>query len=129
MRLGMRRIVLAAQARSRERRGTLLPELPQGNDRECGGGSVRAKGADTKGCKFRAVRHGGKTLNEAAIISLAGVIGQLVVAGFFFGQIRQSVANLSERSDRGDRRVDSIELRLNDHTERIARLEGPREEK
>ncbi len=60
----------------------------------------------------------------SAWISLAGVAGQLLVAAFFFGQIRQSVRDLTARGDRGDRRVDTIELRLNDHTERIARLEG-----
>lgn len=59
-----------------------------------------------------------------AWISLTGIVVQLVIAAFYFGQIRQSVRNLDERGDRSDKRVDSIELRLNDHTERIARLEG-----
>lgn len=63
-------------------------------------------------------------MTVAAWISLAGVLGQLLVAAFFFGRIQQNVQNLADRADRGDRRVDTIELRLNDHTERIARLEG-----
>lgn len=60
-------------------------------------------------------------------ISLGGVVAQLLVAAFYFGQIRGDVRNLKERSDRGDARADTIELRLNDHTERIARLEGREE--
>jgi hypothetical protein len=63
-------------------------------------------------------------MTDAAWISLAGVIGQLLVAAFFFGCIRQDVKNLVSRADRVDKRVDAVEARLNDHAERIAALVG-----
>lgn len=67
-------------------------------------------------------------MTAAAWISLGfsslGVLGQLLVAAFFFGRIQQNIRDLVGRADRGDKRVDTIELRLNDHTERIAWLEG-----
>ncbi len=57
-------------------------------------------------------------------IPIFGVVGQLLVGAFFFGTIHQTVRNLVKDGDKTEKRVDSIELRLNDHTERIARLEG-----
>jgi len=57
-------------------------------------------------------------------ISVAGVVGQLVIGGVFLGEIRAGLRDLVKRSDRCDARVDTIELRLNDHTERISYLEG-----
>jgi hypothetical protein len=70
-------------------------------------------------------------MTPSAWISLAGVVGQLLIAVFFFGRTDQKVDNLVERAERTDKlidkvdgRVDTLELRVNDHTERIARLEG-----
>lgn len=70
-------------------------------------------------------------MTVSAIISVLGMLGQLFVAAFFFGQIRQSIRDLAARADRSDsrddradKRVDTIELRLNDHTERIAKIEA-----
>jgi len=59
-----------------------------------------------------------------AWISLGGVLLQVLIGAFFFGRMDQKVTNLIDNHAKTDRRVDSIELRINDHTERIARLEG-----
>lgn len=56
-------------------------------------------------------------------IACGGVLGQLFVGAFFMGAIYQTIKNLAKDGARTEKRVDSIELRLNDHTERLSRIE------
>ena len=63
-------------------------------------------------------------MNSTDWVGVAGVAGQLLVSAFFFGATYQKISGLVRDGDRTDKRVDTIELRLNDHTERIAKLEG-----
>jgi hypothetical protein len=55
---------------------------------------------------------------------LLAVIVQCCAGAYQFGFIRKGVENLVERGDRQDARLDTIDVRLNDHTERIGRIEG-----
>lgn len=57
-------------------------------------------------------------------VAIWGVLLQLLIGAFFFGVTHQNVRSLVKDGDRAEKRMDTIELRLNDHTERIARLEG-----
>jgi len=63
----------------------------------------------------------------AAAAVLLTVAGGLWSAGKDQGEIKSDVKALLSRDERTAHRVDTIELRLNDHTERLARLEGPQE--
>ncbi len=51
-------------------------------------------------------------------------IGAIWKWGRDVGEIKGGIQELLARDERTNKRVDTIELRLNDHTERIARLEG-----
>lgn len=68
-------------------------------------------------------------MNTAAWVAFAGLAFTIAIwiwkSGRDNGEMKAGIRELLNRGDRVDKRVDSIELRLNDHTERIARLEGP----
>ena len=58
-------------------------------------------------------------------VVLAGlIIGGVWKVGIDMGDVKSGVNELLGRDERTNKRVDTIELRLNDHTERIARIEG-----
>jgi len=63
-------------------------------------------------------------MSPSAWVQIGGVFGQLLIGAFFFGATYQKIMSLGKDGARVEKRVDTIELRLNDHTERIARLEG-----
>ncbi len=63
-------------------------------------------------------------MTQDAWITIGGALAQVLIGVFFFGRTYQMIRGISRDGERTDRRVDSIELRLNDHTERIARMEG-----
>jgi len=63
-------------------------------------------------------------MTVAEWIALAGAAGQLIIGAFFFGATYQTIRNLVQSSEKTDKRVDSIEVRVNDHTARIGWLEG-----
>jgi hypothetical protein len=52
------------------------------------------------------------------------VIVQCCAGAYQFGFIRKGVENLVDRGNRTDARLDTVDVRLNDHTERIGRIEG-----
>ena len=60
----------------------------------------------------------------ALAAALMVIVGAAWKQGRDSGEIKAGVKELLTRTDRTDKRVDTIELRINDHTERIARLEG-----
>jgi low affinity Fe/Cu permease len=61
-------------------------------------------------------------------LALGGLIllfvGAVWKQGRDTGEIKAGVQELLGRDERTNKRVDTIELRMNDHTERIARIEG-----
>lgn len=74
-------------------------------------------------------------MNIAEWISLSGLIllfvGGVWKQGSDSGEIKAGVKELLGRAERTDKnvdrvenRVDTLETRMNDHTERIARIEG-----
>ena len=67
-------------------------------------------------------------IGTAALAAWA-TLGAVWKIGFSLGEIRIGVKELLTRDERTSRRVDSIETRVNDHTTRIARLEGREEQR
>ena len=78
-------------------------------------------------------------MNVAEWIALGGLIilfvGAVWKQGSDTGEIKAGVRELLGRAERTDKnvdrvesRVDTLETRMNDHTERIARIEGRKEQ-
>lgn len=60
-------------------------------------------------------------------VATSALIAALMAAwkgGREIGEIRVGVKELLARDDRAHQRMDTFDLRLNDHTNRIAKLEG-----
>jgi len=52
------------------------------------------------------------------------ILSNACLCAYFFGDIRAGVKSLVAQGQRQDDRLDTHEVRLNDHTGRIARIEG-----
>jgi hypothetical protein len=63
-------------------------------------------------------------MNPEVLVALCGVLGQLIVGGFFFGAMHQQIKNLVSGSVKTDTRVDAVEVKIGDHTLRISLLES-----
>ena len=67
-------------------------------------------------------------MGVAEWIALGGIAvaiaSNLAIAAYYFGDIRRGVESLVERGDRQDHRMDTVDVRLNDHTARIGKIEG-----
>jgi hypothetical protein len=63
-------------------------------------------------------------LAGVAVVLAGLIIGGVWKVGLDMGDVKSGVNELLGRDERTNRRVDTIEFRLNDHTERIARIEG-----
>ena len=59
-----------------------------------------------------------------ALLVVAAAIGGLWRTAFSLGEIRIGVKELLTRDERMDARVGTLEGRVNDHMERISRVEG-----
>lgn len=57
-------------------------------------------------------------------IALSGVAAQVLIGAFFFGATFQKIKGLSKDNERIEASITTLTTRTNDHTERIARLEG-----
>jgi hypothetical protein len=66
--------------------------------------------------------HAAEWIALATLILL--VLIQACAGAYQFGFIRKGLENLVDRGDRTDVRLDTVDVRLNDHTNRIGKLEG-----
>ena len=62
-------------------------------------------------------------MNLSEWISILGVLGQLLVGSFFLGITYQIIKTVVRDVARTERRVDNLEVRINDHGERIRAIE------
>jgi hypothetical protein len=62
-------------------------------------------------------------MNVSEWISIAGVLGQLLVGAFFLGITYQIIKTVVRDVARTDQRVNNLEVRVNDHGERIRATE------
>lgn len=60
----------------------------------------------------------------ALVVGIIAIVSNLMICAYYFGDIRRGVKSLVERGDRQDQRLDTVDVRLNDHTGRIGRIEG-----